>query len=265
MDHQGAADRVREGADGAVPWWACSRTLTDAPGSSRSTRWLPCWGASGFPPAGAGALTQRLARPEEFAAVAALSSVRGTVGMMASPALAGILLRAGARWAPTSSTSRPSSPRCASSPASRAPASGTDAPRRAGAPAGGPARRCALRLGAAGADGTYIVDIVAMTFAFPGGAVSGDGGRGRTHRGRGVAPVRRCRSGARHRHVQWLDRQRSSGMGVRSSSRRRCGALGITLRWASPQPVAGLLCAWPWPAQPTWSAASSVARSGPGH
>ena len=52
-------------------------------------------GASGFHRPALEALTQKLARPEEFAAVAALSSVRGTVGMVAGPALAGVLL---ARW-----------------------------------------------------------------------------------------------------------------------------------------------------------------------
>jgi MFS family permease len=52
-------------------------------------------GASGFHRPALEALTQKLARPEEFAAVAALSSVRGTVGMVAGPALAGMLL---ARW-----------------------------------------------------------------------------------------------------------------------------------------------------------------------
>jgi MFS family permease len=51
--------------------------------------------ASGFHRPALEALTQKLARPEEFAAVAALSSVRGTVGMVAGPALAGWLL---ARW-----------------------------------------------------------------------------------------------------------------------------------------------------------------------
>jgi MFS family permease len=51
--------------------------------------------ASGFHRPALEALTQKLARPEEFAAVAALSSVRGTVGMVAGPALAGLLL---ARW-----------------------------------------------------------------------------------------------------------------------------------------------------------------------
>jgi len=52
-------------------------------------------GASGFHRPALEALTQKLARPEEFTAVAALSSVRGTVGMVAGPALAGLLL---ARW-----------------------------------------------------------------------------------------------------------------------------------------------------------------------
>ena len=52
-------------------------------------------GASGFHRPALEALTQKLARPDEYAAVAALSSVRGTVGMVAGPALAGLLL---ARW-----------------------------------------------------------------------------------------------------------------------------------------------------------------------
>lgn len=52
-------------------------------------------GASGFHRPALEALTQKLARPDEFAAVAALSSVRGTFGMVAGPALAGLLL---ARW-----------------------------------------------------------------------------------------------------------------------------------------------------------------------
>ena len=52
-------------------------------------------GASGFHRPALEALTQKLARPDEFAAVASLSSVRGTVGMVAGPALAGLLL---ARW-----------------------------------------------------------------------------------------------------------------------------------------------------------------------
>jgi MFS family permease len=52
-------------------------------------------GASGFHRPALEALTQKLALPGEFAAVAALSSVRGTVGMVAGPAVAGLLL---ARW-----------------------------------------------------------------------------------------------------------------------------------------------------------------------
>jgi MFS family permease len=49
-------------------------------------------GVSGFHRPALEALTQKLARPEEYAAVASLSSVRGTVGMVAGPALAGVLL-----------------------------------------------------------------------------------------------------------------------------------------------------------------------------
>lgn len=52
-------------------------------------------GASGFHRPALEALTQKIARPQEFAAVAALSSMRGTVGMVAGPAVAGLLL---ARW-----------------------------------------------------------------------------------------------------------------------------------------------------------------------
>ena len=49
-------------------------------------------GASGFHRPALEALTQKIARPQEFAAVAALSSLRGTVGMVAGPAVAGLLL-----------------------------------------------------------------------------------------------------------------------------------------------------------------------------
>lgn len=49
-------------------------------------------GASGFHRPALEALTQKVARPNEFAAVAALSSLRGTVAMVAGPALAGLLL-----------------------------------------------------------------------------------------------------------------------------------------------------------------------------
>ncbi|MDH0865310.1 MFS transporter [Mitsuaria sp. GD03876] len=57
-------------------------------------------GASGFHRPALEALTQKAARPDEYAAVAALSSLRGTFGMVAGPALAGALLAAGgAVWA----------------------------------------------------------------------------------------------------------------------------------------------------------------------
>ena len=49
-------------------------------------------GASGFHRPALEALTQKIAKPEEFAAVAALSSLRGTVAMVAGPALAGLML-----------------------------------------------------------------------------------------------------------------------------------------------------------------------------
>ena len=52
-------------------------------------------GASGFHRPALEALTQKLAQPHEYRAVAALSSVRSTVGMVGGPALAGLLL---ARW-----------------------------------------------------------------------------------------------------------------------------------------------------------------------
>lgn len=49
-------------------------------------------GASGFHRPALEALTQKLTHPDDYAAVAALASVRGTIGMVAGPALAGILL-----------------------------------------------------------------------------------------------------------------------------------------------------------------------------
>jgi len=52
-------------------------------------------GASGFHRPALEALTQKLARRDEFAAVAALSSIRGTFGMVAGPAIAGLLLVGG--------------------------------------------------------------------------------------------------------------------------------------------------------------------------
>ena len=49
-------------------------------------------GASGFHRPALEALTQKLARRDEFAAVAALSSIRGTFGMVAGPAIAGLFI-----------------------------------------------------------------------------------------------------------------------------------------------------------------------------
>ena len=125
-------------------------------------------GASGFHRPALEALTQKLARPEEFAAVAALSSVRGTVGMVAGPALAGLLL---ARWGAVGAyvfdfctflaalffIAR--IPRAAIG----TPASSEDRPHLLADLAEGLRfawRRPELM-------GTYIVDIVAMAFAFP--------------------------------------------------------------------------------------------------
>jgi MFS family permease len=125
-------------------------------------------GASGFHRPALEALTQKLARPEEFAAVAALSSVRGTVGMVAGPALAGLLL---ARWGAVGAY--------VFDFATFIVAMGflLRIPReRIGSlelPAGRPHLLADLAEGLrfAGARpvlmGTYIVDIVAMAFAFP--------------------------------------------------------------------------------------------------
>jgi MFS family permease len=52
-------------------------------------------GASGFHRPALEALTQKLAHRDEFAAVAALSSIRGTFGMVVGPAIAGLLLAGG--------------------------------------------------------------------------------------------------------------------------------------------------------------------------
>ncbi len=125
-------------------------------------------GASGFHRPALEALTQKLARPAEFAAVAALSSLRGTFGMVAGPALAGILL---AKWgavgaylfdfatflAALSFIAR--IPRSAMGPVDAA----SERPHLLADLAEG------LRFAWARPElmGTYIVDIVAMAFAFP--------------------------------------------------------------------------------------------------
>lgn len=125
-------------------------------------------GASGFHRPALEALTQKLARPEEFAAVAALSSVRGTVGMVAGPALAGLLL---ARWGAVGAyvfdflTFLAALFFLARIPRERiGPAAGTaERPHLLADLAEG------LRFARARPElmGTYIVDIVAMAFAFP--------------------------------------------------------------------------------------------------
>ena len=125
-------------------------------------------GASGFHRPALEALTQKLARPEEFAAVAALSSVRGTVGMVAGPALAGLLL---ARWGAVGAYLFDFATFIA------AMFFLVRIPRARIAPADVPSERPHLLADLAeglrfawarpALMGTYIVDIVAMAFAFP--------------------------------------------------------------------------------------------------
>jgi len=125
-------------------------------------------GASGFHRPALEALTQKLARPEEFAAVAALSSVRGTVGMVAGPALAGLLL---ARWGAVGAYLFDFASFVA------AMFFLVRIPRERMAPVDAPTERPhlladlseGLRFAWARPVlmGTYIVDIVAMAFAFP--------------------------------------------------------------------------------------------------
>ena len=125
-------------------------------------------GASGFHRPALEALTQKLARPDEYAAVASLSSVRGTVGMVGGPALAGLLL---ARWGAVGAYLFDVATFIA------ALFFLARIPRHRIAPATAPAERPhlltdlveGLRFARARPElmGTYIVDIVAMAFAFP--------------------------------------------------------------------------------------------------
>ncbi len=125
-------------------------------------------GASGFHRPALEALTQKLARPEEFAAVAALSSVRGTVGMVAGPALAGLLL---ARWGALGAYLFD----CATFIAAILFLVGIPRERigRVERPLARPHMLADLAEGVRFAwarpalMGTYIVDVVAMAFAFP--------------------------------------------------------------------------------------------------
>jgi MFS family permease len=125
-------------------------------------------GASGFHRPALEALTQKLARPDEFAAVASLSSVRGSVGMVAGPALAGLLL---ARWGAVGAylfdvatflaalffiTSIP-----------RARIGGVDGPGERSHLLADLAEGVRFAWARPELTGTYIVDVVAMAFAFP--------------------------------------------------------------------------------------------------
>ncbi len=129
-------------------------------------------GASGFHRPALEALTQKIARPEEFAAVAALSALRGTVGMVGGPALAGLLL---ARWGAVGAYLFDFAtflaalfflvriPRERIDPLSADPDPAKERPHLLADLAEG------LRFAWARPElmGTYIVDIVAMAFAFP--------------------------------------------------------------------------------------------------
>ncbi len=125
-------------------------------------------GASGFHRPALEALTQKLARPGEFAAVAALSSVRGTFGMVAGPALAGLLL---ARWGALGAYLFD----CATFIAAILFLVGIPRQRigRVERPLARPHMLADLAEGVRFAwarpalMGTYIVDVVAMAFAFP--------------------------------------------------------------------------------------------------
>jgi MFS family permease len=125
-------------------------------------------GASGFHRPALEALTQKLARPEEFAAVAALSSVRGTVGMVAGPAVAGLLL---ARWGAVGAylfdfcTFLAALFFIARIP--RAAVGTVDAPSERPHLLADLAEGLRFAWARPELMGTYIVDIVAMAFAFP--------------------------------------------------------------------------------------------------
>ncbi len=125
-------------------------------------------GASGFHRPALEALTQKVSRPQEYAAVAALSSVRGTTAMVAGPALAGVLLATGgAPWAYVFdfATFLVSLVLLA-----RLPRAMVESPPRSGEPTHLLADLAeGLRYARSKPElmGTYIVDIVAMAFAFP--------------------------------------------------------------------------------------------------
>jgi len=113
-------------------------------------------------------LTQKLARRDEFAAVAALSSIRGTFGMVAGPAIAGLLLAGGG--AAGAYVFDLVSFVVALLLIARIPRESVDVPARSD---GSAHLLVDLAEGLRYAwkkpelMGTYIVDIVAMAFAFP--------------------------------------------------------------------------------------------------
>lgn len=125
-------------------------------------------GASGFHRPALEALTQKLARRDEFAAVAALSSIRGTFGMVVGPAIAGVLLAGGdaaAAYAFDLATFIVALVLIA-----RIPRQSVNAPERSDESAHLVADLVeGLRYAWRKPElmGTYIVDIVAMSFAFP--------------------------------------------------------------------------------------------------
>jgi MFS family permease len=125
-------------------------------------------GASGFHRPALEALTQKLARPEEFAAVSALSSVRGTVGMVAGPALAGLLL---ARWGAVGAYLFDFCTFLAAlyfiSRIPRATIGHADAPHERPHLLADLAEGLRFAWVRPELMGTYVVDIVAMAFAFP--------------------------------------------------------------------------------------------------
>ena len=125
-------------------------------------------GASGFHRPALEALTQKLARPDEFAAVAALSSMRGTVGMVAGPALAGLLL---AGWGALGAYLFDFATFIAAlfflARIPRERIGGVDAPGERPHLLADLAEGVRFARARPELMGTYIVDIVAMAFAFP--------------------------------------------------------------------------------------------------
>ena len=99
--------------------------------------------------------------------------------------------------------------------------------------------------------GTYIIDIVAMTFAMPTALFPAMAARlGRRDGGR-AGSTRRCRSAAWSRRCSPAGPRRSRAGAPLSWSPPRCGA------WRSWRSATRARCpwrcsAWPWPAPPTW-------------